>query len=418
MHDQYLGELYRIDAKQCRENGVPWALRWAAWEGAKPAFEASIASLDAIGINSTDVVRRFFDRDHDDCCEYDFGHYPETYLDRRAEFVVHMEFLDEHDEHGLLNVCCIRGHLELVKLLLAKSANFNGANGRGLTAISYASNEDVARVLVEAGATFELQGDDSPLRYIYLMVQYFSGGLDDEYIDKWVDPTGPSSALKYLLQQGLESGKIISSDYTRHGFHALVDSVHRNQPELVKLLLENRATPNLRYPNGDAHLVLNDALHQANVVVTRLLELADVKVDSVASHQDNYTLANIVEHEADYQANLTITKLLLQAGAEVNSVPGSQDISALTTIVKYDGRLVDGLESWLGVLEDIIRLTDDVNKDVDRKTPLYWAVQNGLVNTAALLIKQGATLKRGGIHVDKDITHASLLDLWDAAYTP
>ncbi|KAK6066761.1 ankyrin repeat domain-containing protein 52 [Seiridium cupressi] len=361
MHDQYLGELYRIDAEQCRENGVPWALRWAAWEGAKPAFEASIASLDAIGINSTDVVRRFFDRDHDDCCEYDFGHYPETYLDRRAEFVVHMEFLDEHDEHGLLNVCCIRGHLELVKLLLAKSANFNGANGRGLTAISYASNEDV---------------------------------------------------------QGLESGKIISSDYTRHGFHALVDSVHRNQPELVKLLLENGATPNLRYPNGDAHLVLNDALHQANVVVTRLLELADVKVDSVASHQDNYTLANIVEHEADYQANLTITKLLLQAGAEVNSVPGSQDISALTTIVKYDGRLVDGLESWLGVLEDIIRLTDDVNKDVDRKTPLYWAVQNGLVNTAALLIKQGATLKRGGIYVDKDITHASLLDLWDAAYTP
>ncbi|KAK9779892.1 hypothetical protein SCAR479_03016, partial [Seiridium cardinale] len=169
MHNQYLGELYRIDAEQCRENGVPWALRWAAWEGAKPAFEASIASLDAIGTNSTDVVLRFFDRDHDDCCEYDFSHYPETYLDRRAEFAVHMEFLDEHDEHGLLNVCCIRGHLELVKLLLAKSANVNGANGRGLTAISYASNEDVARVLVEAGATFELQGDDSPLRYIYLM---------------------------------------------------------------------------------------------------------------------------------------------------------------------------------------------------------------------------------------------------------
>ncbi|KAK9769908.1 putative Ankyrin repeat-containing domain protein, partial [Seiridium cardinale] len=218
--------------------------------------------------------------------------------------------------------------------------------------------------------------------------------------------------------QGLESGKIISPDYTRHGFHALVDSVYRNQPELVKLLLENGATPNLRYPNGDAHLVLNDALHQANVVITRLLELADIEIDSVTSLQDNYTLANIVEHEADYQANLTITKLLLQAGAEVNSVPGSQDISALATIVKYDGRLVDGLESWLGVLEDIIRLTDDVNKDVDIKTPLYWAVQNGLANTAALLIKQGATLKCGGIYIDKeDITHASMLHLWDADYS-
>ncbi|KAM0436196.1 hypothetical protein ACHAPT_003088 [Fusarium lateritium] len=284
---QTLPRLYSRDVadslKLPRNMDMPIALQWACWFGVLGAAERS---LDALATSCPDVtakVSKPFKNDNLYIMRYRMAQ-------RRGVSGPAFGFMHWKDTSCLLHLACLRGNTAVAKLLIDRGVHPNNLDGANVTALAYALNPDVARLLIEHGADVNIKpgsSDETALCHVIslgpvetrkweseLNVPQGNGAVKAEHTVQDVLGT-----IKFLIQ---EAGADIYAE--RIGTtNPLQSAVSMRHTEAVKLLLAAGASPNpIGMRTGKKRLLLADALkpgHNKEVVKLILDAGAEADVD-------------------------------------------------------------------------------------------------------------------------------------------
>lgn len=193
---------------------------------------------------------------------------------------------------------------EIAKELLRRGATVNAElrTGGPSNALDYAARSgDVAtmRLLVDAGAPIEAQGQDS------------NGPL------VWAAWSGNVAAIQYLLGKGADANRRIFVPTLPAYISALEAAIGARNADIVKVLLKSGADPNLEVDNYG-----NTPLHRASYwqskyeVVEALVE-AGAKVEAV-NQSERTPLRSVLGDWTWHSDQTRIVKLFLSKGADVN----------------------------------------------------------------------------------------------------
>ncbi|MEM8830306.1 MAG: ankyrin repeat domain-containing protein [Cyanobacteria bacterium P01_G01_bin.19] len=186
---------------------------------------------------------------------------------------------------------------ECVELLIEKGADVNARNGNGATAIFNASRVDIAKILVENGASLDI------------VARYNSTALRRAIACQHTD------VVRYLISQGADINYVAKLDFKETMTEsALSQIIQKSQPEkkdkaleILEILLEAGADPNIQNVYGST------ALHTASLRgLTDFVELllqygADPCIRNVGKKNSFDLAANypdILELFEPYRANL------------------------------------------------------------------------------------------------------------------
>lgn len=230
-----------------------------------------------------------------------------------------------------------RGHdaAEIVKMLIQHGAKVNARDKRGMTALIYAgkhmqdmSEYGVKHLLLDAGADVNACARDGTTALMWMLTSWM---LDDPQI---------------LLKRGATVG--------------LMESILLKQPDRALTLIGDGANPNAR-----------GAYRQSALMAAASLRMVDV------------------------------VRALLRRGAEVNP----KDELGMTALLFAVGASPTGMRNWRGkkppdnaettsrltIARDLLDCGANPNSETHKgETPLMWAVWNGQIEIARLLLERGA----------------------------
>lgn len=338
---------------------------------------------------------------------------------------------DQHHDSGdyfgtPLQAAAYGGHWPVVKELVGKGVDVNavsGFYGTALQAASYSGHEYVSRVLLDSGAAVNsLSGHyGTPLQAAaygghakLILLLYLSGGKDnikggaygcalvaavqgghEEVMMMLIknatnlnaegnkdipnalygaSAKGHRSMVAKLLNYGADPNK-----YDKFGRSALEAAIQGGHPDVVQLLLNNKATLNRASSTG---LDLGvSALHMAaqgghKALVQQLLKRRAVDVN----YQDKDGLSPLLM--AAIRGYEAIVQLLLKKGIDT-SLTDKDGMTALMMAVK------GGHQSLVVLLLEYE--ADLTARNKDGQTPLMLAVEEGHEAIAFLLLQDGAT---------------------------
>ena len=338
---------------------------------------------------------------------------------------------DQHHDSGdyfgtPLQAAAYGGHWPIVKELVGKGVDVNavsGFYGTALQAASYSGHEVVLRVLLDSGAAVNslsghygtsLQAAAYGGHAKLILLLYLSGGKDNikggvygcalvaavqggheevmmMLIKNVTDVNaegnkdipnalygasakGHRSMVAKLLNYGADPNK-----YDEFGRSAAEAAIQGDHPDVVQLLLDNRATLNRASSTGldlgvSALLMAAQGGHRD--LVQQLLKRRVVNVN----YQDKDGLSPLlIAVIRGYEA---IVQLLLKKGVDT-SLTDKDDLTALMMAVK------GGYQSLVVLLLEYE--ADVTARNKDGQTPLMLAVEEGHEAIAFLLLQHGAT---------------------------
>lgn len=288
--------------------------------------------------------------------------------------------IDEKDDVGKTPLirAVETGYSETARLLLERGADPNVAEADGWTPIRAAvlrSDPDLVKLMVDHGAKKTLQiaamiGDTSGIRYL------ITNEADINEIDV-LGRTALSNAVaannpeivKLLLDNGADANLHISDRVL-----PLLDAVFNRQIEIVRLLLNHNIDVNKKHPIGWTALSVAVSSEQPEIVEM----LLDKGADPSLGH-NKYGSPALSDAFRTEQSS--VARMLLEKGAEVNS----RDKYGLTPLM-LALRFADK-----ELVKNLLDKGEAVNaKTVSGRTPLMWAVSRRDVDLVKILLEKGA----------------------------
>ncbi|RSM02474.1 hypothetical protein CEP52_007962 [Fusarium oligoseptatum] len=282
-----LPRLYSQDVtdslKLPRNLDMPIALQWACWFGALGTAERSLDALDSACPDLAAKLTKPFNNDNLYSLRYRMAK-------RRRAVSPASGYMHWKDTSSLLHLACLRGNTAIAKLLISKGVHPNTLDGANLTALAYALNPDVARLLVEHGADVDIKQHDSDETALCHLISW--GPMEPR---KWENEFNLSQGqgavraehmiqdftgtIKFLIQEAgadIYPGTIGTTNPLRH-------AVFTRHVAAVKLLLAAGASPNpIDKKTGRKRLLLADALRSGhNQEIVKLMLEAGAEVDVV-----------------------------------------------------------------------------------------------------------------------------------------
>jgi ankyrin repeat protein len=295
----------------------------------------------------------------------------------------------DNKQETVLHCAVRKGNYDICQLLVLSGADINELDSDCRTALSYAVTEnqrDLARYLLEKGANPN-KGSGKPLLH-------------------YAVKTGNYEICQLLVSNGSSIDAKDKKERT-----ALFYAVTRNQTDLARYLLENRADPNAKCDNKQER-VLHWAVRKGNYDMCQLLVLNSADIDKLDSDNRTalsyavtenqidlvrYLLENranpnaiyrrskdTVLHFAAIRGNLKICQLLVSKGACIDTLD-SYDRTALSYAVE---------KNQLDLTKYLLKNGADPNVKVGdiQNTVLHRAVWEGNYEICQLLVSEGASI--------------------------
>ncbi|XP_016371978.1 ankyrin repeat and SOCS box protein 15-like isoform X2 [Sinocyclocheilus rhinocerous] len=265
------------------------------------------------------------------------------------------------DGDTALTLACQAGHVESVKVLLQRGASPHNTNSRNETPLLLAvrvNSYEMAYALIRGGA--------------------FVGQL---CLKKWTATheaakVGCVDILMLLLRHG---GKVMGRD--GHGVTPLGIAAGYGHLEILAILIQHGADVTAQATNGDS--VIYDAAGCGN------LDCIDLLLQYGANPNVASLCAQLPIHRAAYEGRyLALKKLIPITNRKAIGLCGMSPVHSAA-----DGGHADCLELLIKKgfdVNPILGCHISENYGDMRKTPLYFAICNGDVTCAKMLLKSGA----------------------------
>ncbi|RXN05494.1 ankyrin repeat and SOCS box 15-like protein [Labeo rohita] len=265
------------------------------------------------------------------------------------------------DGDTALTLACQAGHLENVKVLLQHGAsphNMNSRNETPLLLAVRANSYDMVHALIMGGAFVE-----------------------QVCLKKWTATheaakVGCVDIMMLLLRHG---GKAMGRD--GHGVTPLGIAAEYGHPEILAILIEHGGDVTAQATNGDS--VLYDAAGCGN------LDCIDLLLQHGASPNVASLCSQLPIHRAAYEGHYLALKTFIPI-----TTKRAIRLSGMSPVHSaVDGGHADCLELLLEKgfdVNPILGCHISENYGDMRKTPLYFAICNGDVTCAEMLLKAGA----------------------------
>jgi len=217
----------------------------------------------------------------------------------------------------------------------------------------------------------------------------------------------------HLLKKTISEGK---EDVQRNPM-PLIIAAQKGHHEIVRILLDAGANPNLTYPGNQSALIWAASKNHPEIVDLLLKFKADTEIKESVSGQTALLIAVIKQHE-------NIVKLLLEHGADPNTHSKDGTNSLSQAVIKNNIAIVrelleagadvnthskDGTNSLIeavaknniAIVRELLEAGADVNiKNNFGTTPLIWASSEGFIDIVKLLLDHGADptlIQHGGL---------------------
>jgi ankyrin repeat protein len=266
-----------------------------------------------------------------------------------------------------IHVAAREGHSTVINVLIESGTDVNARNGYGRTPLILAAENGKAaacEALLEARAEIDAKNSDDETALFRASTRGFP-----EIVEK-------------LLKRHADVNMTNSKGWT--ALHAAMDSMDR--VDIIKLLLESKADPNIKNDYGSTPIVL--AAQDGRTDVVHLLLQAGA--DPMARNSSGSTSL----HRAAGDGHLDTVKLLVEEGAADCNYKKSDGSTALYMAAKY---------GHTSTVRYLIRHTEDIDgRDTECGSPLAAAAmvkkanKDGHLNTAKLLVSKGADINAYG----------------------
>jgi len=210
------------------------------------------------------------------------------------------ESVNKADSHGTtpLYLACENNDLSMVRSLLGLSADPNIANVNGFTPLHIISNPDIALELIDAGANVNAVITDE--RYKGKTPFYFACR------------DGNTQVAKLFLKKGANVNDVDANAVDTFGEPLLSLALHDNNLEMIRLLLELGANPNIA--DGYGYMPLCVACANNKLSMVRLLLEYGANPNIVSKNGTPLDCA----YNGIYDPELEIVRLLLEYGANID----------------------------------------------------------------------------------------------------
>lgn len=155
-----------------------------------------------------------------------------------------VNYQDESSGSTALMMACQYNFPDMVKFLIEHNADLNIQAKNGQTALmaSARSSEELFNLLISKGADFKIKANDGTTA----LTQACMGVLRKKV---------PLAVVKKLLEMGADPNEAADSGPTK-GYTCLMMAARNNQPELARLLIDNKADVNKKADDGKSALDL------------------------------------------------------------------------------------------------------------------------------------------------------------------
>ena len=274
---------------------------------------------------------------------------------------------------------CINVNSEVVNLLLQSKANPNQENALALMFSALQGCPDIVQLLLEYGADPNSISDiDGFTALHYVLESYTKTPHNDDNEKKLT-----------IIQQLLEKGANIINIQNENGLTALMMASDEGLSEVVELLLQNGADPNIRDKNG------RTAIHYIMILDDRetprpsekmmsdkleILQLLIVKGINVNIKDRNGATALII---ASIVGFTEAVKLLLHAGADPNVASSLPTHTIAITVLIF---------ACLQMHSEVVKLLLQAKADPNHENALALmiAAEQGYLDIVQQLLEYGA----------------------------
>ncbi|XP_014277235.1 putative ankyrin repeat protein RF_0381 [Halyomorpha halys] len=260
----------------------------------------------------------------------------------------------------------------IVRMLIGMGADVNAKTGKGETALHFASAKgslELVRTLIQLGAVVDLQ-DDRGTSALMLACANSKENIATFLLFNGANPklqdNGGRISLHYAAEGGcvemvtalLDAG--VKVDYQDKKGDTPAFIVAANNPTVLKLLVESGADLALRDHNGDG-IIHHVARNGHTEVMTTLFGLR-VEVDMRGEHESTAL------HLAARGGHTSVVAALLDSGAEV----GAKDEEGYTPLMLASN------QGHLSLVQLLIERGAALNdRDKNGQTAVHWARTNG-----------------------------------------
>ena len=229
-------------------------------------------------------------------------------------------------EMTALHIASSKGHLNIVKTLVAKGAHQNQIDDEGMTPLHHAAKADhtlVAEFLTFRGADINKQQDDVNKTALHLAVDNDNLRLVKFLLSEGADPNFQDAAKLSPLHTASEKGfEDIARELLRHGARvnwkkdpspALQLTVEKNHLTIVEMLLEHKAHVDRR--DKQKNTALHIAVKHGHFDIAQLL--ADNQASVNKPDKDGLTALHLAMRHRNKDLAFKLADLLLSMEAIV-----------------------------------------------------------------------------------------------------
>lgn len=291
------------------------------------------------------------------------------------------EFVNSVNSEGksLLMFASFFGHQSTVHLLLSSGANVNHQDNKGCTALMVAclnaNRLTIIQKLVENGADINITDNNGDSAISILRMHGASANSQDRDLEAYLE------ALRFLLSQP----DVHKNSMNKEGITTLMRASQNGQAEVVKLLLEYGADPNIQcMPAIDKASKPSLTGFTALLFATVNNHLGIVKLLLLNKADPNLKFKGTGETPLMATKNEAIIHTLLENGAD----PSILDNDGNSVIHLIINEQIEQKEDFLEILQIFI-LQPNANLNSMNNagmTSLMLASQHGLVSSVELLL--------------------------------
>ncbi|KAK6078815.1 hypothetical protein SCUP515_04254 [Seiridium cupressi] len=342
MLEMLLPRFYHKDVMEHLNDGIPFALQWAAIEGYTTTFQTSVAEIKRVkGANENKILNRLTSSR-----EINGWIGPSGLLEHRYHWL-------NAEQFGLAHLACWSGQIPIAKLLLEATGQVNIKDSNDQAPLCYANSKSVADFWFKRGAAINFKDESSPLNTLILRMYRVS-------VKSLARPNSPHleklhAELLATFAHLLKVGPKIDSDYWIN--HPLSCALKLAEGKAVKVLLDAGVDPNVHVEGSTA----NDAVREA---------FASYKVPTRSAN----------------------AQLLLDRGAVISR----SDLIYLVGLTVPTNFYFD-FEEWPELIKRVFEHEDILNIEVHGKTAIWLAVKYGRWELVKMLVARGARWDKNGL---------------------
>ena len=273
------------------------------------------------------------------------------------EFPLHVINMPYFGETALIGAT-FKGHLDIVKELLAHKADPNIKRNDGMTALIFAAQEghlDIVKELLAHKADPNIQRNDGATALIFAAEKDYLGIVKELLVYKSTDLNikrndGMTALIRAVAKGHLDIVKELLAHKANpniqrnDGATALTFAAEKGCLDIVKELLTHKANPNIQRNDGTTALIFAAQEGHLNIVKELLTDKANPNIQ-----RNDGTTALIFATQEGY---LDIVKELLNKGAEIDLKNEKGFTSIMIAHYKYALSPTENYKKIIELLED------------------------------------------------------------------